>query len=370
MTRQGQKTAIAPLLSVREGARAIGFYREAFGAEVLFRVDAEDGAVVARLDVDGAEFWLADESPEHIEFQPPDPRRRLGADDPERRRSRCGVRSRRRRGSVRNLARRRSLRLAAGPGRRPVSGTTGRSAGRWRAEGDRSTKSKGNPPDFPASTLLGRVVGRSSAAAGGNEVESLIRVSEFKLTDLLSSAGATIGVIIAGTIFLQFLSTKYAELAGRYRELAGEYRTREESEPRHDPLRILIRAYRRRLRLMNRASALAAVALLCNLLAILAGGLSLLYPPQRFFKYLGTPRPLLGPLPHGRGDPPRTRRDPPRPPRARRRDRRPRRADAVRLTRSRRRHSDAFARGRAPFSCSRQAIGRVASFFRIMIWPA
>jgi len=64
------KTTIAPMLSVRNGARAIGFYREAFGAEELFRIDGEGGAVVARLSVGAAEFWLADESPEHLNFSP------------------------------------------------------------------------------------------------------------------------------------------------------------------------------------------------------------------------------------------------------------------------------------------------------------
>jgi PhnB protein len=34
------------------------------------RVDAEDGAVVARLAVEDAEFWVADESPEHFNFSP------------------------------------------------------------------------------------------------------------------------------------------------------------------------------------------------------------------------------------------------------------------------------------------------------------
>lgn len=67
---QARPTAIAPLLSVRRGVQAIAFYRAAFGAEVLYRVDGEDGAVVARLSVAGAEFWLADESPEHFNFSP------------------------------------------------------------------------------------------------------------------------------------------------------------------------------------------------------------------------------------------------------------------------------------------------------------
>lgn len=56
-------------------------------------------------------------------------------------------------------------------------------------------------------------------------LENVLNVAEYKLTDLLSSAGATIGVIIAGTIFLQFLNTKYDQLAGRYRELTKEYRS-------------------------------------------------------------------------------------------------------------------------------------------------
>jgi PhnB protein len=64
------KTSIAPLLSVRRGAKAIEFYKAAFGAGELFRIDAEDGTVVARLSVGEAEFWVADESPEHQNFSP------------------------------------------------------------------------------------------------------------------------------------------------------------------------------------------------------------------------------------------------------------------------------------------------------------
>jgi PhnB protein len=64
------KTSIAPMLSVRRGAKAIEFYKAAFGAEVRYRVDSESGEVVARLAVDGAEFWVADESPEHANFSP------------------------------------------------------------------------------------------------------------------------------------------------------------------------------------------------------------------------------------------------------------------------------------------------------------
>jgi PhnB protein len=65
-----RKTTLAPMLSVRNGAKAVDFYKAAFGAEVIFRQDDPGGAVVAQLSVNGAEFWLADESPEHLNFSP------------------------------------------------------------------------------------------------------------------------------------------------------------------------------------------------------------------------------------------------------------------------------------------------------------
>jgi PhnB protein len=54
--------SIAPWLSVRNSAQAVEFYQAAFGAVVIFRLEDELGAVVARLAVDHAEFWLSEES--------------------------------------------------------------------------------------------------------------------------------------------------------------------------------------------------------------------------------------------------------------------------------------------------------------------
>jgi PhnB protein len=69
-TAKDRKTTIAPMLSVRNGARAVEFYKAAFGAVEVFRLDTEDGTVVATLSVGEAEFWVADESPEHQNFSP------------------------------------------------------------------------------------------------------------------------------------------------------------------------------------------------------------------------------------------------------------------------------------------------------------
>jgi PhnB protein len=63
-------TLITATLSVRNGREAIPFYEKAFAAQVMHRVDNDSGEVVAQLSVDGAEFWIADESPEHQNFSP------------------------------------------------------------------------------------------------------------------------------------------------------------------------------------------------------------------------------------------------------------------------------------------------------------
>lgn len=57
------RTSIAPWLSVRQGTKAVEFYQVAFGAVETYRLEEEDGGVVAKLSVDGADFWRSDESP-------------------------------------------------------------------------------------------------------------------------------------------------------------------------------------------------------------------------------------------------------------------------------------------------------------------
>jgi PhnB protein len=69
-TVSNQKTSIAPMLSVRRGAKAVEFYKAAFGAGELFRLDNDSGEVVAQLSVGAAQFWVADESPENLNFSP------------------------------------------------------------------------------------------------------------------------------------------------------------------------------------------------------------------------------------------------------------------------------------------------------------
>ena len=64
------ETKISAMLSVRNGAKAVDFYTRAFGATTLYRFDDDAGSVIAQLAVGSAEFWLADESPQHSNFSP------------------------------------------------------------------------------------------------------------------------------------------------------------------------------------------------------------------------------------------------------------------------------------------------------------
>src|SRR5438270_105008 len=63
------KTSISPMLSVRNGKNAVDFYKAAFAAEELFCIDG-GGSVVAQLSVGGSDFWVSDESPQHLNFSP------------------------------------------------------------------------------------------------------------------------------------------------------------------------------------------------------------------------------------------------------------------------------------------------------------
>jgi PhnB protein len=60
-------TRLTATLAVRDWPAAMDFYRSAFGAVEMYRVP---GGGVGRLSVDGAEFWVAEESKPHQNFSP------------------------------------------------------------------------------------------------------------------------------------------------------------------------------------------------------------------------------------------------------------------------------------------------------------
>jgi PhnB protein len=54
--------SLAPWLTVADGHRAIEFYRSAFEAQEVYRLEGPDGSVVVRLSAGGAEFWISGEA--------------------------------------------------------------------------------------------------------------------------------------------------------------------------------------------------------------------------------------------------------------------------------------------------------------------
>lgn len=62
--RKGFHT-VTPVLTVKDGSRAIDFYKRAFGAEELLRVDGPEGKIVhAELKIGDSIIMLSDEMPQ------------------------------------------------------------------------------------------------------------------------------------------------------------------------------------------------------------------------------------------------------------------------------------------------------------------
>jgi PhnB protein len=76
---------IAPWLAVSDAAGAVDFYRKAFGAVELYRLDGDgEGVAVAQLSIEGAVFWVqhdVDASPKSRRAE--SVRMILSVDDPD-----------------------------------------------------------------------------------------------------------------------------------------------------------------------------------------------------------------------------------------------------------------------------------------------
>ncbi|HYC87080.1 MAG TPA: VOC family protein [Chryseosolibacter sp.] len=65
MTSGKISTSITPMLSVRNGAAALDFYQQGFGATVVDRFDGPNGRlIIGELFMDGVKFFVSEEAPE------------------------------------------------------------------------------------------------------------------------------------------------------------------------------------------------------------------------------------------------------------------------------------------------------------------
>jgi PhnB protein len=63
-------TRIVPFLTVKDAPRAIEFYKQAFAAKELSRLETPQGQTVAELEIDGAPINVTDENPEGHNLSP------------------------------------------------------------------------------------------------------------------------------------------------------------------------------------------------------------------------------------------------------------------------------------------------------------
>lgn len=64
------KITITPFLVVKNGVRAIEFYKNGLGATETEHYDLPGGKVMAGLDIEGATFWVGDEEAEFNNLSP------------------------------------------------------------------------------------------------------------------------------------------------------------------------------------------------------------------------------------------------------------------------------------------------------------
>jgi PhnB protein len=64
------RNTITPVLTVKNAARAVAFYKQALGAEEVYRNTYPDGKIVAEMTIGDARFRVADEAPEASNLSP------------------------------------------------------------------------------------------------------------------------------------------------------------------------------------------------------------------------------------------------------------------------------------------------------------
>jgi PhnB protein len=63
-------TSITPMLTVRNAAEAVEFYKEAFGAAEVARNKTPTGQIVAEMSIEGLPFFVVDENPQAFNLSP------------------------------------------------------------------------------------------------------------------------------------------------------------------------------------------------------------------------------------------------------------------------------------------------------------
>jgi hypothetical protein len=112
--------------------------------------------------------------------------------------------------------------------------------------------------------------------------------------NIASTIGATIGLVIACSIFLQMITTKFIAVFERFRALTAEYRDNDRSDKRNESLIKQIDIYRRRCQKLRLASNFITYSEFAFVATIILSGLATAFPNFAILTILAAATLLLG----------------------------------------------------------------------------
>jgi hypothetical protein len=113
-------------------------------------------------------------------------------------------------------------------------------------------------------------------------------MADYKLSDMLGIAGATIGIIIAAGILLGMVNSRYTVMFDRYRSLSGELRGHGNHDTRLGRLRQQVVTARRQLVYLSFGSMAIILAVLDFLATVAVASLAVIYPKELGLRTAGT----------------------------------------------------------------------------------
>jgi len=99
-----------------------------------------------------------------------------------------------------------------------------------------------------------------------------------QLADVLKAIGPNASIVFAAWIFMGFLQQRNDAAIDRYRQAVGDFRSNEHDPSRSGNLKAQVLAYRRRCRLMSRATFVGLVAAILLISSLIFGALDVIVP--------------------------------------------------------------------------------------------
>jgi hypothetical protein len=108
-----------------------------------------------------------------------------------------------------------------------------------------------------------------------------------QLGEVLKAIGPNASIVFAAWIFMGFLQQRNDAAIDRYRQAVGDYRSNKHDLTRSDNLRSQVLAYRRRCRLMSRATFVGLIAAILLISSLIFGALDVILPNTAWIAICG-----------------------------------------------------------------------------------